>query len=72
LNDVQKSSIKSELNRNSLEDIIIANFSRTQESARVLEEVFKLQSIELSELFKTIRYELYSVEKEYFIAIKMI
>lgn len=72
LNDVQKSSIKSELNRNSLEDIIIANFSRTQESARVLEEVFKLQSIELSELFKTIRYELYSVEKEYFIAMKMV
>jgi hypothetical protein len=38
----------------------------------VLEEVFKLQSIELSELFKTIRYELYSVEKEYFIAMKMV
>jgi len=71
INDVVKSSIKSELNRGSLQDIIIANFSRTQESARVLEELFKLQNIELSELFKTIRYELYSLEKEYFETLKV-
>jgi thiamine-phosphate pyrophosphorylase len=64
--DTQKSSRKSELTRTSLEDLTIANFSRSQESARVLEEVFKLQNIELSELFKQLRYRLYGVEKEYF------
>jgi thiamine-phosphate pyrophosphorylase len=64
--DTQKSSRKSELTRTSLEDLTIANFSRSQESARVLEEVFKLQNIELSELFKQLRYRLYGIEKEYF------
>jgi len=64
--DTQKTSRKSELTRTSLEDIVIANFSRTQESARVLEELFKLQSIELSELFKQLRYQLYGIEKKYF------
>jgi thiamine-phosphate pyrophosphorylase len=64
--DTQKSSRKSELIRTSLDDLVIANFSRTQESARVLEEVFKLNSIELSELFKQLRYKLYAIEKRYF------
>ena len=64
--DIQKVSTKSELARSNLADLIIANFSRTQESSRVLEEFFKLSNIELSELFKKIRYELYSIEKDYF------
>ena len=64
--DIQKISTKSELIRNSLDDLIIANFSRTQESARVLEEFFKLSDIDLSELFKNIRYDLYAIEKDYF------
>ena len=64
--DTQKSSRKSELTRTSLDDIVIANFSRSQESARVLEELFKLQNIELSELFKQLRYQLYGIEKLYF------
>ena len=67
-NDVQKESIASELLRSSLEDIVIANFSRTQESARVLEESFKLSDVSLSELFKSLRYELYALEKIYFTA----
>jgi len=64
--DRQKSSRKSELTRTSLDDLVIANFSRTEESSRVLEEVFKLQNIELSELFKEIRYKLYGLERVYF------
>ena len=64
VNDVLKSSTTSEQKRDSLEAIIIANFKRAQESARVLEEVFKLDSTPLSEHFKTIRYELYALEKE--------
>lgn len=65
-NDVQKESITSELSRSSINDLIIANFSRTQESARVLEESFKLVDHTLSELFKEVRYGLYAVEKSFF------
>ena len=64
--DTQKKSIKSEQQRQSLQDIIIANFSRAEESSRVLEEIFKLNDIQASERFKKIRYELYNLEKNYF------
>ena len=63
-NDVLRSSIKSELNRSGIESIIIANFKRAQESSRVLEELYKLNSVDYSENFKYIRYELYAVEKK--------
>ena len=63
INDVLKTSTKSEQNRKNIEDIIIANIKRAQESARVLEEIFKLNDIELSEKFKSNRYELYNIEK---------
>lgn len=61
-NDVLRSSIKSEQNRDNLNSILIANFKRAQESSRVLEEFTKLTSIEDSENFKYIRYELYILE----------
>ena len=64
INDVLRSSTKSELNRDNISTIIIANFKRAQESARVLEELFKLNSFEYSENFKHIRYELYDIEKK--------
>jgi thiamine-phosphate pyrophosphorylase len=64
INDVLKSSTKSEQNRETIEDIIIANLKRAQESARVLEEVFKLIDIKTSEVFKKNRYELYNMEKD--------
>ena len=66
-NDVQKKSIDSELKRCSIDDLVIANFSRAQESARVLEESFKLIEPSLSELCKEVRYELYGVEKAFFL-----
>ena len=66
LGDIQKKSIDTELSRASIEDIVIANFSRASESARVLEEGFKLSNIELSEHFKTLRYELYEIERLFF------
>jgi len=65
-NDVLKESIPSELKRSNIDDLIIANFSRTQESSRVLEECFKLTNPNLSELSKEIRYELYAIEKLFF------
>lgn len=61
-NDVLRFSIKSEQNRDDLYSILIANFKRAQESSRVLEEFTKLSSIEDSENFKYIRYELYTLE----------
>ncbi|XPV68721.1 MAG: thiamine-phosphate pyrophosphorylase [Halarcobacter sp.] len=61
-NDVLRQSIKSEQNRTNLQSILIANFKRAQESSRVLEEFCKLISIESSENFKYIRYELYNLE----------
>jgi thiamine-phosphate pyrophosphorylase len=61
-NDVLRESIKSEQNRDDLYSILIANFKRAQESARVLEEFCKLISIKDSENFKYIRYELYTLE----------
>jgi thiamine-phosphate pyrophosphorylase len=63
INDVLRSTIKSELNRTDIKSIIIANFKRAQESSRVLEELYKLHSAEYSENFKYIRYELYALEK---------
>ena len=64
INDVLRPTIDSELRRTDLKSIIIANFKRAQESSRVLEELFKLQSVKDSENFKHIRYELYDLEKE--------
>jgi len=65
-NDVLKESTESEMDRSTLSDILSANFSRAQESSRVLEECFKLTSPSYSTLFKHIRYDLYSIEKEFF------
>ncbi len=67
VNDVLRTTIKSELNRSDITSIIVANFKRAEESARVLEELYKLYSIEYSENFKYIRYELYKLEKDFLI-----
>jgi thiamine-phosphate pyrophosphorylase len=64
INDVLRSSTQSELQRTNTTSIIVANFKRAQESSRVLEELFKLHSTSYSENFKSIRYELYNLEKE--------
>ena len=63
-NDILKPSTKSEQTRTSIKDIIVSNLKRAQESARVLEESFKLYDIIISEKFKDARYKLYSLEKE--------
>lgn len=64
MNDVLRSTTKSELNRIDAISILSANFKRAQESGRVLEELFKLSNPTYSENFKYIRYELYNLEKE--------
>lgn len=70
VNDVLRPTTKSELNRSDIKSIITANFKRAQESSRVLEELFKLQSTTYSENFKHIRYELYTLEKEVMLSSK--
>lgn len=62
--DVLKKSTQSEMQRTDINDLMIANFSRAQESARVLEESFKIEDQALSSLFKNVRYELYALEKD--------
>ncbi len=62
-NDVLKKTTTSELDRDNLDSILIANFKRAQESARVLEEFGKLIDQPTSENFKSIRYGLYHLEK---------
>ena len=64
LNDILKSSIKSEQKRRNLKDIVIANLKRAQQSARVLEEIYKIFDVKTSENFKNARYLLYNYEKE--------
>ncbi len=64
INDVLRPTMKSEMNRTDLRSIVIANYKRGQESSRVLEEVYKIIEPEMSEMFKQIRYELYTLEKE--------
>lgn len=50
--------------RCSLEDILKANFKRSEQALRVLEEYSKLDSHEKSSVFELARYRLYTLEKE--------
>ncbi len=63
LRDVGKNIYINELKRNSLEDIFFANIQRIKESLRVLEEFTKLVNKSLAVDFKSIRYQIYELEK---------
>lgn len=63
VNDVLKPTLPTEMERTDLRSVLIANYKRGEESARVLEELFKIVDPNLSERFKQIRYELYTLEK---------
>ncbi len=63
-NDVLKKSVETEMVREDVSSLLLANYKRAQEAARVLEEAFKLLNPAKSEDFKTIRYELYALEQE--------
>lgn len=53
-----------ELRRNNVTDVFYANSQRVKESVRVLEEFMKLINKRLSVQLKTIRYDVYSLEKK--------
>jgi thiamine-phosphate pyrophosphorylase len=50
--------------RKNLEDVLLANFKRAEEAARVLEEVLKVVEPELAGKFKAVRFRLYDLEKQ--------
>ena len=56
LDVLKTNSLQSEEKRENIQDIILANSKRVQESSRVLEEILKLQDIKSSSTFKDIRY----------------
>jgi thiamine-phosphate pyrophosphorylase len=62
--DIGRSAKFDKIKRTNLFDVLTTNFKRSQESARVLEEIFKLKDEQISGLFKNIRFTLYDVEKE--------
>lgn len=68
VNDVLRPTVESEMKRDSLEGVLVANYKRAQESSRVLEEMYKIVDPSLSETFKQIRYELYTLEKTHLVS----
>jgi len=64
IGDVLKETTASESQRENLHALQLSNMKRAQESARVLEESFKLIDTAQAEQFKQIRYALYNIEKE--------
>ena len=57
---------RSEMQRDSLGDVTRANFARVEEALRVLEEYGKLIDPGAASRFKKFRFELYTVERDYF------
>jgi thiamine-phosphate pyrophosphorylase len=65
--DVGRGTVsRSEMLRGSLEDVARANFARAEEALRVLEEYGKLVDASAALGFKELRFELYSVERDFF------
>ncbi|MFN4279859.1 thiamine phosphate synthase [Thermosynechococcus sp.] len=52
-----------ERDRQTLDEVLTANFARVQEALRVIEEYAKLTNAELSETAKTLRYRVYLLEQ---------
>ncbi len=63
IGDILKETTTSEAKREDIVSLQLSNMKRAQESARVLEESFKLIDTKNAEKFKQIRYALYDIEK---------
>ncbi len=66
IGDILKDTTSEEKKRIDIHSLLVANFKRAEESARVLEESLKLINTEEAEEFKKIRYALYDIEKSLF------
>ncbi len=62
IGDVGKETTPPEQDRTDLHAIITSNLKRAQESARVLEETFKLFDVDAAQEYKHLRYNLYDIE----------
>lgn len=62
--DVGRDIYINELKRKNLPDIFFANIQRVKESIRVLEEFAKLANKSIAIEYKTIRYDIYEIEKK--------
>ena len=58
--------------RNSLEDVLAANFKRAEEAARVLEEVLKVAEPGLAGKLKAVRFRLYDMERLAAVAVSQV
>lgn len=59
-----------EQSRQNLKNIVIANFKRAEESLRVLEEYSKIIDFEIALKYKALRYEVYTLEKDFYLKYK--
>lgn len=64
VSDLGKKTDILELNRKDSLDILFINLQRAKESARVLEEFFKIVTPSNVSLLKKMRYDIYNLEKE--------
>ena len=62
--DVGRESSVTERTRANVQEIFWSNIQRVKESLRVLEEFAKLFDEKASENFKTVRFDVYALEKE--------
>lgn len=62
--DVGIKSISSEMARKNIGDIFFANMQRLKESIRVLEEFSKVINKDAAQDFKTLRFQIYALEKK--------
>jgi len=62
--DLGRSDRFDRMKRRGLEDVLMANFKRAEEAARVLEEVLKIETPRLAARCKEVRFRLYDLEKE--------
>ena len=62
--DIGKRVDNLELRRESVEDVVYANMQRAKESVRVLEEISKIADKKNVYSLKSMRYNLYSLEKD--------
>ena len=56
-----------EAGREDLKNIVVANIKRVQEALRVLEEYSKILNFETALKYKSLRYEVYDIEKEIYL-----
>ena len=61
--DIGRTTDRFELKRKNVEGVLYANLQRSKESVRVLEEIFKIIDKKSVSKLKSLRYNLYSLEK---------